>query len=282
MKYTCYCGKSFESAYALSGHKRSHSPAGFKSPFISKMCVIETREEITTSSFQTYLDSIINCKLCNSRFHPKSKSIFCSRSCSATYNNTNRTVTTGGTKTFNCVSCGIKTTASNRCNPLKIKCNDCKTKKNKVEKINTEKKLYERKCAHCHSTFISKKILKYCEEHRFLYSQSNKQGYKFTFNVFDYPDLFDLEEIKNIGFYCNRGGVKSKNKKLNLNGLSRDHKISVTDAIKNSYDPYYISHPLNCQIMTHADNSKKHSKSSISYCDLVKLVDEYDNKNKNK
>ena len=51
--------------------------------------------------------------------------------------------------------------------------------------------------------------------------------------------------------------------------LSKDHKVSVNEAIKNGYDPYYISHPLNCEIMPWIENNKKDKNSSISYNHLV-------------
>ena len=61
-----------------------------------------------------------------------------------------------------------------------------------------------------------------------------------------------------------------------MNGYTRDHKVSVNEAIKNNYDPYYIKHPLNCELMSFNDNNKKKTKSSISYDELVKKVDEYE------
>lgn len=85
--------------------------------------------------------------------------------------------------------------------------------------------------------------------------------------------MFDLDQIKEYGWYS----VGGKNRKpINKNGCSRDHKVSITDAIINGYDPFYIKHPLNCAIMRHIDNKKKHSKSSISYESLVQMVDDYE------
>ena len=91
-------------------------------------------------------------------------------------------------------------------------------------------------------------------------------------NVYHYPNLFDLNLLNQIGFYASRG----KSGRWNPNGLSRDHRVSVSEAIENNYDEKYISHPLNCQLMPHSENNKKKSNSSISYEMLVKLVDEYE------
>ena len=65
----------------------------------------------------------------------------------------------------------------------------------------------------------------------------------------------------------------------NPDGVVRDHRVSVADAIKYNYDPYYIRHPINCKLMLHRDNSKKHTASSITYDKLIEEVDEWDRLN---
>lgn len=79
-----------------------------------------------------------------------------------------------------------------------------------------------------------------------------------------------IEQLNQFGMWS----VKNKN------GLSRDHKLSVNDAIRNNYEPYYVRHPLNCEIMSWHDNNKKKTKSSISYGQLKKLVDDYESSTK--
>lgn len=59
----------------------------------------------------------------------------------------------------------------------------------------------------------------------------------------------------------------------NPNGLSRDHKIN--EAIKNNYDPYYITHPMNCDLISHKQNNKKNTMSSITYEKLITLIDNF-------
>ena len=49
--------------------------------------------------------------------------------------------------------------------------------------------------------------------------------------------------------FCNRSCSASYNNKI-----TRDHKISIFDAIHMGYDPYYITHPLNCELMPWIDN----------------------------
>lgn len=90
----------------------------------------------------------------------------------------------------------------------------------------------------------------------------------FTFNIYDYGEMFDLKLLSTIGW---------RNTKTNPNGMTRDHRVSVNEAIRNNYDPYYIKHPINCELMLFNDNNKKNTKSSITYTELVKLVDAFEN-----
>lgn len=121
-------------------------------------------------------------------------------------------------------------------------------------------------CSHCNVRFTHSTRKKYCSDCDHKYSHEGRAKYWFTFNVFHYPDLFDLSLITDIGFRDN---------KTNPNGITRDHKISVNQAIRNDYDSYYIKHPLNCELMRFDENNKKKTNCSISYEELVSLVDNY-------
>ena len=132
--------------------------------------------------------------------------------------------------------------------------------------------IFNLECKHCNSRFVDRKRIKYCNNCSMLYKSGNRNKYTFTFNVYHYPDLFDLDQLTTIGW--NSFGGRAGN--YNPNGLTRDHKISVNEAIKNNYPPYYIKHPLNCEIMSFIDNDRKKSNSSISYDELKELVDNYD------
>lgn len=121
--------------------------------------------------------------------------------------------------------------------------------------------------------FNSSAKYKYCSSCSYLYKNNNRNRYAFSFNVYQYPDLFDLSLIERYGWFSHGGKYK-----FNPNGITRDHKVSVNEAIKNNYDPYYIKHPLNCELMSFKENDKKKTQSSISYNDLIKIVNEYDQK----
>ena len=127
-------------------------------------------------------------------------------------------------------------------------------------------------CHNCKFIGTYKTYHKYCSDCQSSYAQNGRSKFKFNFNVYHYPNLFDLKLLDTVGWKSRRGD------KSNPNGLTRDHKVSVKDAIKHNYDPYYISHPMNCELMRMSDNQKKSSSSSITYEELVKLVDEFDSK----
>jgi hypothetical protein len=128
-------------------------------------------------------------------------------------------------------------------------------------------------CAHSGKIFVSRRAQKYSPEHTDKYSRDSRGAFHFAFNIFKFPELFDLDLVKQHGWFS--VGGKSRNP-VNLTGISRDHRVSVNEAIRNNYDPFYIKHPLNCEIMLHLANKQKHTKSSMSYADLVAQVDAYE------
>jgi hypothetical protein len=96
-----------------------------------------------------------------------------------------------------------------------------------------------------------------------------RQLCEFKFSLKDYPNEFDFKLIESYGWY------KAKNRGNNLNGVSRDHMFSVKMGYELNVDPYYISHPSNCKLMTHIKNSEKHSSSSITIDDLYERVNSW-------
>lgn len=228
----------------------------YKSPLCS--CVL-CKKELTPGRLLRHFSKCINrnnCLCCN-KLTMNVK--FCSKNCSAKFNNTQRTPRTSESR--------LKTSRT-----LKNNANTKRAKSNKIEIVGLFSKLFMCSCKHCGTKFITRKKSKYCTSHRDLYSHSNRGSYKFTFNVYDYPDLFDLSELKIKGWFAPGG----KSGRWNIDGLSRDHRISVNEAIINNYDPYYISHPLNCELMSQRDNTKKKTKSSITYEELKSIVDIYE------
>lgn len=206
---------------------------------------------------QQYLLNPKTCKNCNTKLsYSKKSNKFCDSSCAATYNNLNSSPDrkrgpepkihwlTGKERLKEARR--LKSWTVNICGPYS--------------------KLFKSTCSVCKLETIGSKWRKFCNEHSQNYSHAQRAKYWFTFKLSDYPDLFDFSLLKKYGM---------RNSK-NPNGVVRDHRVSVAEAIKNNYDPYYIKHPLNCELMLHSENSKKNVKSSLKYNELKKIVDEYE------
>jgi hypothetical protein len=245
---------------------------------------------------QLYLHTPNYCKNCNTTLRYKDrKNKFCSKSCAASFSNKTRVLNgyqitdEHKIKTSNTLKSKRSTLTSYTCKVCKSihytkerKQQCCYNKKtiHQVRKITA----YETKttpyaystikyctCKICKCNFTSITQLQYCSVCTTT-KVLQRSRYRFKFNIFNYPDLFDIPKLIEVGFYSAGG----KSGAWNINGLSRDHRVSITDAITNGYDPYYISHPCNCELMVHSQNTRKHTKSSLSYSDLVYQVDQYD------
>lgn len=142
-------------------------------------------------------------------------------------------------------------------------------------------KRQKRICLFCNGSFDVTKVSKrkFCNmdcKQSFFKSDNEFFNYKrscqFKFNLWKYPEEFDLDLIKKHGWYqaFNRGN--------NLGGVSRDHKISIKYGWTNKIPPEIMSHPANCKLMVHRDNISKHSKCSISVEELQKNIDNWNKK----
>lgn len=121
-------------------------------------------------------------------------------------------------------------------------------------------------CNHkCSSTYNSREYVKRTNLKKDEYEIYRKEC-KFKFNIYEYPNYFDLILIEKFGWYAafNRGN--------NLNGISRDHKISVLYGWNNNIDASIISHPANCELIRHKKNQRKNRKCSITLDELKKEI----------
>jgi hypothetical protein len=251
-----HCKKEY-SAKGINQHYRvSHTAegkaklvaSGLKGSKIGGLAYATKMEKLRNLNIKEYNKNPKHCKECNTiiQYDDKQK-MFCNQSCAAKYNNANRSL-----DVYN----KVKATWAAKPKPESIK-----------ELKGPYSTLYRCTCAHCGEKSLNRTQLKYCSDCNHLYSHEGRAKFWFTFNVFHYPNLFDLSLITTYGF---------RNNKTNTNGITRDHRVSVNNAIRNNYDPYYIKHPLNCELMFFNDNNKKNTNSSIKYEDLVNLVNEYD------
>jgi hypothetical protein len=105
------------------------------------------------------------------------------------------------------------------------------------------------------------------------YTEKNKEPFllyrqrcNFDFNVSDFINKFDLALVEQYGWYS------PSNKGNNLNGVSKDHMVSVRTGFELGIDPEIIKHPANCKIMLHRQNQSKREKSSITIEELLERI----------
>lgn len=202
-----------------------------------------------------------NCLQCDKQIRGYSKNKFCNQTCAASHNNKH---SKPGRKYGPARSYGPNGESNKEMQQIRA------SKKRWTYNIDGPySKLYTNMCKHCGDISLGRYARKYCSDHANLYSHKQRGLYWFSFNLADYPDLFDFSLLKQYGMRSD----------TNPSGVVRDHRVSVADAIKYQYDAYYIRHPINCQLMLSLDNARKYTNSSITYSELVQQVDRWDNKN---
>lgn len=217
-----------------------------------------------------------NCIVCGTSLQAsKYQTKFCSRSCAAKYNNAQRPASVGehhsrvlkekySTKVKTCRKCKENYVGEHICNYI-------------LMSKSTSKTPYIRCCANCKVDLQDNKK-KYCSS-CFPNSRHYRSLAQFKFNVYDYPNEFDLNLIHQHGWFS-PNGYKSRNKQPNLSGVSRDHLYTVADGFKNKIDAKLLAHPANCAILLHngagGNNSKR--KSSITLDALHIKIAEWDRK----
>lgn len=261
--YICeICNKEFGSTYALVGHKRMHGPSKGKFKLSEKSALKRTKEK--QFRIDQYYQNPNNCPECNSiiEYDYKTLKTFCTSSCAAKFNNKHREVNWATVEwRERQARLSVNTKRKKKFSlKIKISSHDILGDFTKVKRCH---------CDYCSVVYYTKDRTKFCPNCSHLYSKGSI--YRFRFNVFDYPDLFDLELIKKIGWHSFGGRFN-----YNPEGITRDHKVSVSYAVKNDCDPYYITHPMNCELMSFEQNNKKKGNCSITYEQLISLVEEFD------
>lgn len=253
-KCSCVVCRKETSQLGIETHyRRSH---GSEKDKLAWTRSITTKHDLRKKNTKEYYDSPNRCKECNDALPYDIKSNkFCSSSCAAKHNNKER-IESGWV-----MSDDAKKSISAKL-----------SKPTYSDLIYGEySRVYTRTCKFCKTPFMTNTRKQTCptcipKTHRAI------DIFRFKFNVYDMPELFDLSLVQKHGWFSQGGRNKSKN----TNGVSRDHRVSVSEALKNGYDHYYITHPLNCELMLHSDNNKKKGNSSISYQELIRIVDKYD------
>ena len=140
-----------------------------------------------------------------------------------------------------------------------------------------------KECLQCNNTFKTNGNSKFCS--RICWQENTKmqrtawENYKqacaFKFNVYDFPRRFDISLIEQHGWY------KASNRGNNLNGISRDHMISVRYGFENAINPKIISHPANCKLVHHVENQKKRAKCTITLQELINEISKFESQWRN-
>lgn len=189
------------------------------------------------------------CRKCENEFitYISDDRSFCSKSCSASYNNEGRTLSE---KTKNKIS---------------------ETLKKKPKK---EKQKKHRLCKICNTNYVNVKHKRICNNCKLEYYEYYRPSCVFNFDPYDFPEEFDLMLVEEHGWYS------PSNKGDNLYGISKDHKFSVMEGFRNNIDPKIISHPANCELMLFSNNSIKKDNSSITLDELQERIKLWDMKYK--
>ena len=222
-----------------------------KSPqkFCSRQCSVDYRTQIKT------VNKCLHCQ--KDTLNPK----FCNNSCAALHTNPGR-IHTPETKNKirNKLTKPKRITLKNTANPNLLTFEIC----------GEYTRIYLCRCKHTNIQWYSPNI-------RSIHPSciNNYQTYsylcKFNFGISSYPGWFTNASslISEHGWYSTPGSRKGKK---NLNGISRDHMISISFGFKNNIDPSIIAHPANCKLMNHSENSSKKTDCSLTFEELLKRI----------
>jgi hypothetical protein len=207
------------------------------------------------------------CKQCGKIFSKRINDIkiFCSSSCSTTFNNKKRI---RSEESKNKLS--EKFTGKN--NPNWKNGNSIKKSSTGKKRTPTIEKI--KMCKICGNEKILIKHKRICDKCKYEYYKVYHPLCSFDFKIKNFSSFFDMSLVEKYGWYS------PSNKGNNLLGVSKDHIYSVKDGFINKVNPNIIKHPANCNLMIHTDNNKKKDKSLISLDELllkIKIWDEINN-----
>lgn len=148
----------------------------------------------------------------------------------------------------------------------KLKISETNKKNYKITNFSYKKNTY-RVCISCDSIIEYKKskcsiCSKTIEKYRL--------EAKFKFNIYDYPDYFDINLLNKHGMYS-----PANSKTPNINGVSRDHIVSISYGYANNIPPDIISHPANCRLILQSENSSKNKKCSFTMEELLHEIENW-------
>jgi hypothetical protein len=235
----------------------------------------KVREAFTdkrTISITEYNKNPNYCQHCGAILPYKDKrKKFCNNSCAAIYNNTGKL-----RGKYNLSEVGLVNLRASALSLLG------RTKKSeKALKEMTEYAQHPKLCVNCGTPikFAKRNQDKCCSwKCKKEYFGNNLEPYNvykslttFNFSASTY-DEFNTDLIRKFGWYqaANRGN--------NLNGISRDHMLSVKVGYEQMINPLLLAHPANCELMQQNNNSSKHKKCSLNVDELLNRVSAFEAK----
>jgi predicted nucleic acid-binding Zn ribbon protein len=245
---------------------RTYCSFGCRNIYVNKHLRDYNKISKALSKEKKYYENPKKCNVCGKiiEYKKRNNNFFCSQSCSVSYTNTKRK----GSK-YNITE--------QRMEQLKESANVNFLNKRSLF-ISEEKKQYlknPRNCIECNKILeFKKRKNKFCSKNcRGVSSKRNMTYYNlykkecnFNFNLNDFYEEFDFNLIEKHGWY------KAKNNGNNLNGVSRDHMYSINEGFKKKISTKLISHPANCKLMIHNENSSKSNKCSITLEELKNRI----------
>jgi uncharacterized Zn ribbon protein len=189
------------------------------------------------------------CPSCNSAIsYEKRRNKFCSRSCSATFNNTDRVV-------VNRKNASSKPASNGKRLFCAVTFNQCPTCEKHYRVVNSKNTIF---CTQkCNPEFYTK--------------QSYRTQCKFKVSPATHPSLFPSKLIEDFGWYV---PTNHKNP-TNLTGVCWDHLYRIQEGYKNKIPTEIISHPANAELVPWRVNISR-KQSVITYEELLNRIKLWD------
>lgn len=196
------------------------------------------------------------------------KRFFCSQSCAATYNNTGK-IHSEISKQKRRETLRSKPKQF----PLSLRQQKLLQPKWTDNIVGPYTRVYLNKCKKTGQLFYwksKKPISPYIQND---YNEYRRQC-QFNFGISSFPDWFVnvTEMIIEYGWYS-----PGNSKNPNLNGISRDHLISINYGWLHNIPSWKIRHPANLQLLPHQRNQRKNRKCDISEIELDNRIQQFEN-----
>ena len=92
------------------------------------------------------------------------------------------------------------------------------------------------------------------------FEKSYRYRARFKIKPKDLPNIKGYKLLQKLGYY---------NKDTNPKGVVMDHRYSIKDGIDNKINPEILGKLYNCEFLTHKENIRKSSNSSITLEELI-------------